>query len=316
LGEPLCARCYQAGAQVLWNALAGRLWSRTTIYLHRALARLAGVPEAELRGAVRISFAKVAEYQKRGAVHFHAIIRLDAATDCGCPACVALPPAGFTADLLERAVRQAAATVAVPCPAVDEDQAVTLVARWGEQLDVHHITEAGAEGELSAEQVAGYVAKYATKSTEALGVTLDHRVCEVELDGLDVPAHVAELVRACWELGGRPGLGKLRLRKWAHMLGFGGHFSTKSRRYSTTLGALRRARVAYASRRRRGDILPLDAWGRPEDDQALIVVASWTYLGSGYQSTGEAWLAASAAARAREERRIAKEELRTTPRAA
>ena len=31
-----------------------------------------------------------------------------------------------------------------------------------------------------------------------------------------------------------------RLRRWAHMLGFGGHFSTKSRRYSTTLGALRR----------------------------------------------------------------------------
>ena len=48
-----------------------------------------------------------------------------------------------------------------------------------------------------------------------------------------------------------------------------------------------------------------------EDDQAVIVVASWHYLGSGYQSTGEAWLAASAAARAREARRIAKEELRT-----
>jgi hypothetical protein len=37
----------------------------------------------------------------------------------------------------------------------------------------------------------------------------------------------------------------------------------------------------------------------------------WSYLGSGYQSTGEAWLAASAATRAWEERRIAKEELRT-----
>jgi hypothetical protein len=310
LGEPLCARCYQAGAQVLWNALAGRLWSRTTIYVYRALAQLAGLTEGELRRLVRVSFAKVAEYQKRGAVHFHAIIRLDAATDCGRPACVAPPPTGFTADLLERAVRQAAATVAVPCPAVDDDQAVTLVARWGEQLDVHPITEAGDEGELSAEQVAGYVAKYATKSTEALGATLDHRVCEVELEGLDVPAHVAELVRACWELGSRPGLAGLRLQKWAHMLGFGGHFSTKSRRYSTTLGALRRARVAYASRRRRGDALPLDAWGRPEDDQAVIV-ASWSYLGSGYQSTGEAWLAASAAAWAREARRIAREELRT-----
>jgi hypothetical protein len=43
----------------------------------------------------------------------------------------------------------------------------------------------------------------------------------------------------------------------------------------------------------------------------VIVVGSWSYLGSGYQTTGEAWLAASAAARAREERRIAKEELRT-----
>jgi hypothetical protein len=65
LGEPLCPRCYQAGAQVLWNALAGRLWSRTTIYLYRALAQLVGVTGGELRRLVRVSFAKVAEYQKR-----------------------------------------------------------------------------------------------------------------------------------------------------------------------------------------------------------------------------------------------------------
>ena len=149
----------------------------------------------------------------------------------------------------------------------------------------------------------------ASKATEALGVTLRPRIGEADLDSLDVPAHVAELVRACWELGGHAELDRLRLRAWAHMLGFGGHFASKSRRYSTTLRALRRARVAYAIRRRRGDALPLDAWGRPEDDQAVIVVASWTYLGCGYQSTGEAWLAASAAARAREERRIAREEL-------
>jgi hypothetical protein len=312
LGEPLCARCYQAGAQVLWNALAGRLWSRTTIYLYRALAQLAGITEAELRGVVRISFAKVAEYQKRGAVHFHAIIRLDAATDCRCPGCLAPPPEGFTADLLEAAVRKVVQAVAVSCPPLNEDQGVTLVAHWGEQLDVRQITETGDEAELSAEQVAGYMAKYATKSTEALGVTLDHRIGEAELEDLDLPAYVAELVRACWEQGARPSLRGLRLQKWAHMLGFGGHFSSKSRRYSTTLGALRRARVAYAMRRRRGDTLPLDAWGRPEEDQAVMVVASWSYLGHGYQSTGEAWLAASAAARAREERRIAKEELRTT----
>jgi hypothetical protein len=175
---------------------------------------------------------------------------------------------------------------------------------------VRQITERGDEGELSAEQVAGYVAKYATKATEALGVTLHQRIGETGLEDLEVPAHVAELVRACFELGSRPSLAGLRLGKWAHMLGFGGHFATKSRRYSTTLGTLRRARVAYAIRRRHGDAVPLDAWGRPEDDQAVTVLASWTYLGRGYQSTGEAWLAASAAARAREARRIAKEELR------
>jgi hypothetical protein len=313
LGEPLCPSCYQAGAQVLWNALAGRLWSRTTIYLYRALARLVELSEGQLRRMVRVSFAKVAEYQRRGAVHFHAVLRLDAATTCRCPACLLPPPAGFTAELLEAAVRQTAATVTVPCPPLGNDQVVTLTAGWGEQLDVRHLGADHDGGELSAEQVAGYVAKYATKATEALGVTLDQRVTADDLDGLEVPAHVAELVRACWELGARPGLVGLRLRAWAHMLGFGGHFSSKSRRYSTTLGALRRARVAYAIRRRRGGTLPLDAWGRPEeDDRAAVVIATWRYVGSGYQSTGEAWLAAMAAARAREERRIAKEELRST----
>jgi hypothetical protein len=168
LGEPLCPRCYQAGAQVLWNALAGQLWSRTTIYLYRALAQIAGLTEGELRGLVRISFAKVAEYQRRGAVHFHAIFRLDAATDCACPSCVAPAPAGFTAELLEAAVRKAAQAVAVACPPVDQDQGVTLVARWGEQLHVRHITESGDEAELSAEQVAGYVAKYASAMIPAV----------------------------------------------------------------------------------------------------------------------------------------------------
>ena len=149
---------------MLWNALAGRLWCRTTIYLYRTLARAAVMTEAELRRVVRISFAKVAEYQKRGAVHFHAVIRLDAPTACTCPACVLPPPEEFTAALLEEAVKEAAATVAVACPPVDEDQGVTLIARWGEQLHVRHLTRDDGEDDkkLLAEQVAGYVAKYAT----------------------------------------------------------------------------------------------------------------------------------------------------------
>src|SRR4029453_17608612 len=71
---------------------AGRLWSRTHHLPVPHLAQLAGLTEGELWRLVRISFAKVAVYQKRGAVHFHAIIRLDAATDCDSTACVTPPP--------------------------------------------------------------------------------------------------------------------------------------------------------------------------------------------------------------------------------
>jgi hypothetical protein len=311
LGEPLCPACYDSQAQVLWNALAPELWRRTTIALQRALGRLVGLQEGELRRLIRVSYAKVAEFQRRGAIHFHAVIRLDAATECRCPGCLAPPAQPFTATLLEDALRLAVPAVRVPCPSVDGTP--ERYARWGEQLDVHNITRDEQAEELSAEQVAGYIAKYATKATESFGSGLDQRLDADDLEHLnDLPTHVAELVRACWELGGRPELEKLRLRAWAHMLGFGGHWSTKSRRYSTTMTVLRRARVTFAKRRRAGDGVPLDAWGRPEDDQAVIVVASWVYVGSGYETEGERWLALSAAARAREQRRIAREELTTT----
>jgi hypothetical protein len=312
LGEPLCPGCYDGQAQVLWNALAPELWRRTTIAVQRALARLVGLQEGELRRLVRISYAKVAEFQRRGAIHFHAVLRLDAATECRCAGCLAPPPEPFTAGLLEDALRLAVPAVLVPCPAVDDQP--ERYARWGEQLDVRNITRAeGEAGELSAEQVASYIAKYATKATESFGSGLDRRLGADDLDRLDeLPAHVAELVRACWTLGGRRELEGLRLRAWAHMLGFGGHWSTKSRRYSTTFTVLRRARVAFAKRRRAKDGVPLDAWGRPEDDDQVVIVASWIYAGKGYETEGERWLALSAAARAREQRRIAWEELRTT----
>jgi hypothetical protein len=153
----------------------------------------------------------------------------------------------------------------------------------------------------------------ASKATESFGAGLDRRIGADDLERLDsLPAHIGELVWACWELGGRPELEGLRLRPWAHMLGFGGHWSTKSRRYSTTFTVLRRARVAFAKRRRAKDSVPLDAWGRPEDDDQVVIVASWVYVGAGYETEGERWLALSAAARAREQRRIAREELTTT----
>ena len=69
LGEPICAECFDYEHAVLWNALAPELWRRTAIQLPRELARLFGVSQKRLR--VRVSYVKVAEFQRRGALHFH-----------------------------------------------------------------------------------------------------------------------------------------------------------------------------------------------------------------------------------------------------
>jgi hypothetical protein len=309
IGTPLCAKCFDYETAVLWNALAPELWRRTTIYLRRALARRAGVRGADFRRSVRLSYAKVAEYQQRGAVHFHAVIRLDAAPARDDPGGVEPPPAPFTAELLAEAVRDAAAAVSVTLPSTR--RAPARAVGWGEQLDIEVIEAGATAGEtLSVEAVAAYIAKYATKSTEGFGPALDHRLTAGDLDYLDVSEHIAELVRTCWSLGAEPQLAALRLRRWAHMLGFRGHWSTKSRRYSTTYTALRRARVEHVKRRL------LDPWGRPAIDGATVAFGEWRYAGRGYRNAGDAWLAASAAAQARERRRIAREELTTSPRAA
>jgi hypothetical protein len=69
------------------------------------------------------------------------------------------------------------------------------------------------------------------------------------------------------------------------MLGFRGHFSTKSRRYSTTLGALRNARAEY----RRAQAAPT---GNGPDPETTYVLAHWVFAGTGLSDT-EAWLSAS-----------------------
>ena len=69
--------------------------------------------------------------------------------------------------------------------------------------------------------------------------------------------------------------------------------------------------------RQRQPALPLGLVAGPGvdpggDDDQVVIVASWLFVGAGYATEGERWLALSAAARARERRRIAREELTTT----
>jgi len=330
LGEPVCADCFDYDGAVVWNALAPELWRRTTIYLRRVLARLVGVSRAELGRRVVVSYLKVAEFQRRGLVHYHAVIRLDGHDQSAEPGPVA-PPDGFTVEMLAQAIREAASAVTAPLPlplALASGGAGggwvgprLIRFGWGEQLDLRVLNLSadhgdqgegeGDGGDWPAARLAGYVAKYATKATESFGAGLDRPIrSAAELDHLDVPDHVARLVRACWELGGRAGLAGLGLRRWAHMLGYGGHFTTKSRRYSTTFRALRAARRSWQNRRRHGSAVALDRDGHVLPPEGVAVVALWEYRGSGYTTAGDAWLAAQMAVQAREMRRVAREELR------
>nr|WP_086728142.1 replication initiator protein RepSA [Streptomyces carpinensis] len=300
LGTALDPERYDYAGAVLWNNHAGDLWRRFTIYLRREVAARAGITQTAMREVCRVSFGKVAEFQKRGNVHFHAVVRLDGPDGPDSP-----PPAWATVALLDAAIRAAAARVAVPVPSAGTFPARVL--RWGSQVDVQAI--GGMDGvELTDGAVASYVAKYATKAAEATE-TVDRRIGELsELDRLTMPAHTRRLIEACRALD--DAYPDRLLWRWAHMLGFRGHFMTKSRAYSTTLTERRQVRADYRARQERRER------GLPEDldetEGTTLVLAHWTYAGQGH-TLGESWLAASIARDIRLNRETAHEALADWP---
>ena len=289
LGQPICPDCYDYPGHVAFNWHAPELWRRFTIAVRRALARIAGLTAAEFTRRCRVSFVKVAEFQRRGVVHFHALIRLDGPGEDYQP-----PQLSIDATGLAEAIRQAAAHVRLT---VDMPDGSGLVLRFGEQLDTQTVN-GGPAGELTPEHAARYIAKYSTKSAEDFGVG-ERRITPEALPLLGVTDHVDQLVRVAWQLGGHEAYEGLR--RWVHMLGFRGHFASKSRRYSTTLGAIRGERRAYRQRQAAEQVRELG------DDDTTLVVSHWEFAGVGYLTSGDAALALSAAARARERRQAARD---------
>ncbi|WP_432174572.1 replication initiator [Streptomyces sp. Tue6028] len=279
LGAPLDPVTYDYEGAVLWNAHAGMLWRRFSIYLRREIAKRAGLTQRDFPDCARVSFAKVAEFQKRGAVHFHAVIRIDG-PDGGSSE----PPGWATTELLADAIASATAKATVLGPVLDGRAHLFA---FGEQLDIRPIRSADFDGgqELTERAVAAYIAKYATKGAETATGALDRPLKFVaELAQLDISDHARRMIRTAWTLGARKELEDLRLRAWAHMLGFRGHFSTKSRRYSTTLGALRDARAEW---RRSQAVATAEGCA-----DTTLVLSHWVFAGTGL-SAAEAWLAES-----------------------
>ncbi len=305
VGEPLCADCYDYTGHVIWQWWAPELWRRFTITLRRHLAQHLGLSEKAARDMVRVQFAKVAEYQGRGVVHFHALIRLDGPPRDGDRWPVS--SAHLSADELCELVRSAASAVRYTSPA-DGLRLPQLELRFGVQVDlriVHDLAERDdpADGDLHPETVAAYIAKYATKATA------------VE-PGSGGQAHLRRIRKTVGQLGRAatraPSDGVdadvvapyARLGRWVDALGFRGRFGTASRAFSVTLTSLREARRDYKRDRPTGDATSQRADGDLDqaDDDTMLVVGSWRFVGMGWLTNGDAALAADTAARAREHR--------------
>jgi hypothetical protein len=278
---------YDYTGQVLFNAHAGALWATFTTGVRRALATAAGLTRKDASAAVRVVFAKVAEFQGRGVVHFHAIVRLD-----GPDGSSSHPPGWASLSLLRRSVRTAVRQATITTAGTR--RVAARVMRFGRQVDIRPITATDAGSALSDVVVARYVAKYATKSAESAGLNLAPICCRtchgtgtsvsglcrtcagtgrrrgVRLDQLT--DHARALVETSWRLGAQPEYAPLRLRRYAHQVGYRGHFCTKSRTYSTTFTALRAERQAWANAQLL-DRLQLNSSG------PLIVVNDWRYTG-------------------------------------
>lgn len=274
VGTPICDGCYDWVGTIIFNATATELWRRTMIATRRSLAGLLRLRVREIDAYQTLAYVKVVEYQTRGVIHYHALLRAD-------PATAASP---VDVDMLATAFRVAATRTNAPNPA-QPDQPI----RWGPQVDITPIPTGPDRARL-----AGYLAKYTTKSVDTSGI-LDRPLRHPDLTDTTLPHHLQTLAGVAWDLADQPALAQLNLRHWAHTLGYRGHWLTKSRSWSTTLTNIRGDRHAHQ----------LQAHGHDPDD---TVTGEWQYHGNGHTNPGDTWLAHHAHRRRQADRRTAWEE--------
>jgi replication initiator protein RepSA len=270
-----------------WHA--PELWRRFTIRARRLLHR-----ELRDRGEppdqTRISFMKVVELQRRALPHFHAVIRLDAASEPGQPP--AAPDTTVTAQDLVELVHQAATETAL---AVAGDNTL----RFGDQIDIKVITSPNGQHsddrQISGRQIANYLAKYVTKSVADFGIAV-RRLSSAAIDQLDVTDHIRNILRTIVTISAQEGY--TEIMAWIHALGYRGHVVSKSRQFSTTMTALRERRRAWRKSKMRDSLRTVVESRIPEP--------IWEFHRVGHISLGDRVLVVSAFGRAREQRLAAR----------
>jgi hypothetical protein len=244
---------------VLWNAHASKLWNNTVQAIRRSLAEAGGLRQKELKSTAQVHYLKVAEMQRRGLIHFHAILRAD-----GPGSIDADPPPWLSSEVMASVVRHSVRTAT----AFGLDGRTI---RWGERFDIQDLGQSDGDNT----KVPSYVAKYATKTTDGTLELARQFHSRRQIQNLIDDPHARTLALTAWDLDLSATWGPLRLRDHAHAFGFTGQLITKSRDYSTTFAALRGARALYMSSQNVGD--PLEGTfhyeGRGYDDPKATQLA-------------------------------------------
>jgi hypothetical protein len=175
--------------------------------------------------------------------------------------------------------------------------------RFGEQLHARVVQDGADDDARDRGQVAAYVAKYSCKGSHEQ--IMGRGQSPEQLRERGVPEQLVQMAIAAIRVSERAGLGAVG--QWTHMLGFRGHFVTKSRYYSTTLGQLRGARAKWRADR---DEVVDDA---ELENDTTPVLSVWEYVGCGYLNPGDVLLAAGVEASIRVAREALIEERRGPP---
>ncbi|BBZ67640.1 hypothetical protein MINS_30690 [Mycolicibacterium insubricum] len=144
---------------------------------------------------------------------------------------------------------------------------------------------------LPGRRVARYLAKYVTKSLADVGISA-RRISAEAIADLDVTDHVRAILTTISQLAdnGLAGIGR-----WLHTLGYRGHITSKSHRYSTTMTALRERRANWTRDQQlkctaHPHELEFDSADADADDRVV-----WEFDRAGLTSFGDRTLIQSAA---------------------
>jgi hypothetical protein len=259
LGTPLCPDCFDYEGAVLWNSQVSRLWNRTIEHVRRQIAISQDRRPRDFHQLARLSYLKVAEFQRRGLVHFHVLVRADGPDD------PFIAPPAFLSSLLASEVL----TMVVSSFGVSGIGGSWI--RWGHQF---RISDASPRGEDDL-RIASYLAKYSTKTTDDTLWLARRFHSRGEIDQMNVDSHLKRLALTAWDLAFRPDLKTLNLRHHAHAFGYTGQLITKSKFYSTTFHDLREARALHMATQNEGDPIAgtFSYDGRGYDDPRAAEVA-------------------------------------------